>query len=293
MTMSEQPRDAMDWEGRTIVDRSGEKIGTIDEIYLVEETGQPEWALVRLGRLGKSRATLVPLLSADPVKQGVRAAYEKSVVTDAPRIDANGEPSEQQVNAIYRHYGIEYGQESPAGAAGDGANGHGAGRQPARAAAVATTPAPSNGASEAAAEVVDGSADLREEPLKDIVKHVTDEATTLLRQEIKLAKAEMTEKAKEAGVGAGMFGGAGYTLHLASLGLMLCLIFALATAMPAWLAALVVTVVFVAVAGALALAGKKRIKKAGPPIPEATIESVKQTIETVKEEAKWGLGQTR
>jgi uncharacterized membrane protein YqjE len=158
---------------------------------------------------------------------------------------------------------------------------------------VAATPAPSNGASQPAAEVVRGSADLRDEPLSDVVKRVSDEATTLMRQEIQLAKAEMTAKAKEAGVGAGMFGGAGYTLHLASLGLMLCLIFALATAMPAWLAALVVTVVFVAVAGALALLGRKRIQKAGPPIPEATIESVKQTIETVKEEAKWGLGQTR
>jgi uncharacterized membrane protein YqjE len=292
--MSPHSRDAMDWEGRTLVDRSGEKIGTIEEIYLVEETGQPEWALVKLGRLGRSRATLVPLRSADAVDEGVRAAYEKSVVTDAPRIDGDGdgELSEQQVNAIYRHYGIAYGQESPSSTAVEGANGHGASwqpGQPAHAAAMASTPAPSNGASEA----VDGSPDLREEPLSDVVKRVSDEATTLMRQEIQLAKAEMTAKAKEAGVGAGMFGGAGYTLHLASLGLMLCLIFALATAMPAWLAALVVTVVFVAVAGALALAGKKRIQKAGPPIPEATIESVKQTIETVKEEAKWGLGQTR
>jgi predicted naringenin-chalcone synthase len=63
--------------------------------------------------------------------------------------------------------------------------------------------------------------------------------------------------------------------------------------MAAWVAALIVTVVFVAGAAALALAGKKRLKKAGPPVPEETIESVKQTIETVKEEAKWGLGQTR
>ena len=283
----------MDWEGRTLVDRSGEKIGRIEEIYLVEETGQPEWALVKLGRLGKSRATLVPLLSADPVDEGVRAAYEKSVVADAPRIDGDAELSEQQVNAMYRHYGIAYGQESPSSSALEGVNGHGASRQPAQAAAVAATPAPSNGASQPAAEVVRGSADLRDEPLSDVVKRVSDEATTLMRQEIQLAKAEMTAKAKEAGVGAGMFGGAGYTLHLASLGLMLCLIFALATAMPAWLAALVVTVVFVAVAGALALLGRKRIQKAGPPIPEATIESVKQTIETVKEEAKWGLGQTR
>jgi len=287
--VSPHPRDAMDWEGRTLVDRSGEKIGRIEEIYLVEETGKPEWGLVRLGRLGKSRATLVPLLSADPVDEGVRAAYEKSVVTGAPRVEGDGELSEQQVSAIYRHYGIAYSQEPPSGSAHEGANGHGAGPQPAQAAAVATTPAPSNGA----AEVVDGKADLREEPLADVIKRVSDEATTLMRQEVQLAKAEMTAKAKEAGVGAGMFGGAGYTLHLASLGLMLCLIFALATAMPAWLAALVVTVVFVAVAGALAVAGRKRIEKAGLPIPEATIESVKQTIETVKEEAKWGLGQTR
>jgi hypothetical protein len=286
--MSSQPRDAMDWEGRTLVDRSGEKIGRIEEIYLVEETGQPEWALVKLGRLGKGRATLVPLRSAAPVQAGVRAAYEKDVVTDAPRVDGDGELSTQQVNAIYRHYGIEYGQE--------GANGHGASRQPeqpAPAAAVATTRVPSDGAPQPAAEVVSGSADLRDEPLKDVVKQVTDEASTLLRQEVKLAKAEMTQKAKEAGVGAGMLGGAGYLGHLAALGLMLCLIFALATFMPAWVAALIVTLVFAAGAGALALMGRKRIKNAGPPIPEETIESVRQTIETVKEEAKWGLGQTR
>ncbi len=293
--MSPHPRDAMDWEGRTLVDRSGEKIGRIEEIYLVEETGQPEWGLVRLGRLGKSRATLVPLLSADPVDEGVRAAYEKSVVTGAPRVDGDGEPSEQQVNAIYRHYGIAYGQEQRPDATQEGANGHGAGRpgQPTQATAVATTPAPSNGAPQPAAEVVSGSADLRDEPFKDVVKQVTDEASTLVRQEVKLAKAEMTEKAKEVGVGAGMLGGAGYLGHLAGLGLMLCLIFALATFMPAWVAALIVTLVFAAGAGALALMGKKRIQKAGPPIPEETVESVKRTIETVKEEAKWGFGQTR
>jgi len=146
-----------------------------------------------------------------------------------------------------------------------------------------------------APEVLDGGShgDMRDQPVSDIVKQVTDEAKTLVGQEIKLAKAEMTEKAKEIGIGAGMFGGAGYSLHLAGLGLMLTVIFALSTAMPAWLAALIVTVVFVAIAGVLALTGKKRIQKAGPPVPEETIESVKQTFETVKEEAKWGLGQTR
>jgi len=146
-----------------------------------------------------------------------------------------------------------------------------------------------------APDVLDGGShgDMRDQSVADIVKQVSEEAKTLVGQEIKLAKAEMSEKAKEIGIGAGMFGGAGYTLHLAALGLMLTLIFALSTAMPAWLAALVVTVVFAAIAGVLAITGKKRIKKAGPPVPEETIESVKQTIETVKEEAKWGLGQTR
>jgi Flp pilus assembly protein TadB len=151
---------------------------------------------------------------------------------------------------------------------------------------------PQNGASQREPEVLAGRADLRGEPASDLLKQVSAEASTLLRQELTLAKAEMSEKAKEAGIGAGMVGGAGYTLHLASFGLMLCFIFALATAMAAWLAALIVTVVFVAIAAVLAMVGKKRIQKAGPPVPEEAIESVKQTVQSVKEEAKWGLGQT-
>jgi uncharacterized membrane protein YqjE len=135
--------------------------------------------------------------------------------------------------------------------------------------------------------------DLRDEPVGDLLKQVQGEASTLVKNEVKLAKAELTEKAKEVGVGAGMFGGAGLLAALASLAFMLCVIFALGTLMPDWLSALIVTVVFVAGAGVLALMGKKRIQKAGPPIPEETVESVKQTIETVKEEAKWGLNQTR
>jgi uncharacterized membrane protein YqjE len=278
----------MDWEGRTLLDRDGDRIGTIEEIYLVEETGRPEWALVKLGRLG-SRATLVPLTGADPIAEGIRAAYEKSLVSDAPRIGGGGEPSEQEVAAVYRHYGID---------GGEGANGRDATKPDEGSARhMDITAGTGNGVARPAPEVLDasraGSSDKRDESAADLLKQVSDEATTLVRQEIKLAAAEMTEKAKQVGVGAGMFGGAGYTLHLASLGLMLCLIFALATAMAAWLAALVVTVVFVAIAGVLALVGKKRIQKAGPPIPEEAIESVKQTIETVKEEAKWGLGQTR
>ena len=247
-----------------MLDRAGEKIGTIEEVFLVEETGRPEWGLVKIGRI-KSHTTLVPLIKADAVEKGVKLAYEKRLVEDAPLIDADGVPSEQQVNAVYRHYGIDSSQSDLANS------------QP----------------KQQAPEVLSGSADLRGEPISDLVKQVSDEAKTLLGQEVMLAKAEMTEKAKQVGVAGGMLGGAGYLSHLGALGLMLTLIFALATFMAAWVAALIVTVVFVAGAAALALAGKKRLKKAGPPVPEETIESVKQTIETVKEEAKWGLGQTR
>jgi len=247
-----------------VLDRAGEKIGTIKEVFLVEETDRPEWGLVKIGRI-KSHTTLVPLIKADAVKKGVKLAYEKRLVEDAPLIDADGVPSEQQVNAVYRHYGIDPSQS-------DSANGQ---------------------SKQQAPEVVNGSADLRNEPISDLVKQVSEEAKTLVGQEIKLAKVELADKAKEVGIAGGMLGGAGYMSHLAALGLMLTLIFALATFMPAWVAALIVTVVFLAGAATLALLGKRRLKNAGPPVPEETIESVKQTIETVKEEAKWGLGQTR
>lgn len=109
----------------------------------------------------------------------------------------------------------------------------------------------------------------------------------------KLAKAEMSGKAKDVGIGAGMFGGAGYVAYLASLALMLCIIFALAEGDAG--------VAFGVDRRGRARSGRRcarsegqeEDRQAGPPIPEQTVESVKQTIETVKEEAKWGLGQTR
>jgi sporulation protein YlmC with PRC-barrel domain len=268
------PGNTLEWEGQTVLDRSGEKIGKIEEIFLVEETGRPEWALVKVGRI-KSHATLVPLTSARPVDDGVEVPYEKDKVNAAPEVPADGEPDDRQVDALYRHYGIA---AQPAVETG---NGRGAAAQPP---AAAPPQVYGNG---------HAPGDLRDAPIAEVAKQVKDEAATLAGQELKLAKAEMTGKAKEFGVGAGMFGGAGYVAYLASLALMLCVVFALAEAMPAWLAALIVAVVLGAVAGVLAMMAKKRIKQAGPPIPEQTVESVKQTIETVKEEAKWGLGQTR
>jgi sporulation protein YlmC with PRC-barrel domain len=269
--------DALDWEGETVLDRAGEKIGTIEEIFVVEETGRPEWALVKLGRI-KSHTTLVPLAKAHPVANGVEVDVEKNAVTDAPEIDPDAELGEQQVNALYRHYGIELGGSS-ASAATNGSNG-------------ASAPSPAAPAGPAA-QAASPSADPREEPVSDLLKQVKDEGTTLVAQEIKLAKAELTGKVKDVGIGAGMFGGAGYVAHLASLALMATIILALAEAMAPWLAALIVTVLYGAVAAALAVVAKTRLQEVGSPVPEQTIESVKQTIQTVKEEAKWGLGQTK
>ena len=256
------------WEGQTLLDPGGEKIGKIEEIFLVEETGRPEWALVKLGLI-KGHATLVPLVNAHPVEKGIAVGVRKDAVSEAPEVPSDRDPSEQQVNALYRHYGIAIPTKTSNG------NGASAPNMPAEATAVSGTP------------------DLRDEPIGDLLKQVKEEGSTLVGQELKLAKAEMSVKAKEVGIGAGMFGGAGYVADLATIALMICIIFALAELMPVWLAALIVAVVLGTVAGVLALKGKKRIQDAGPPIPEQAVESVKQTIETVKEEAKWGLGQTR
>ena len=259
--------DAFDWEGQTVLDREGEKVGRIEEIFLVEETGRPEWALVKVGRM-KGHATMVPLSRARPSEQGIAVDVEKELISEAPEVPTDGEPDEQQVEALYRHYGIALPEAPPAQAA-DG-NGHGNGAV-----------APQHGA------------DLRDAPIAEVAKSVASHAQTLASQEVRLAKAEMTEKAKDVGIGAGLAGGAGYVAYLASIALMLTLIFALAEVMPTAVAALIVTVLLGAIAAVLALRAKQKIQDAGPPIPEQTMQSVKQTIETVKEEATWGLGQTR
>jgi membrane protein len=114
---------APDWEGQTLLDPAGEKIGRIEEIYLVEETGQPEWALVKMGLI-RARSTLVPISNAQPTADGVRAGYEKAKVADAPAVDADAEPSEELVAAVYRHYGIAADATASEPPAGNGGSTH-------------------------------------------------------------------------------------------------------------------------------------------------------------------------
>ena len=124
--------------------------------------------------------------------------------------------------------------------------------------------------------------ELHERPLGDLVKQLAGQTSTLVRQEIDLAKAEMSQKANVAGKGAGLLGGAAVVGLLAAGALTACLILALDEVVPDWLAALIVALVMGAVAAVLALQGRNRIRAATPAVPEQTVETVKEDVEWAK-----------
>jgi hypothetical protein len=128
----------------------------------------------------------------------------------------------------------------------------------------------------------------RDLPVSELVRRLSDEATTLVRKEIELAKAEMSEKARKAGAGAGMFGGAAAAGLMALGALTACLILALNHAITDWLAALLVGLVWGAVAAVLAMNGKRKAEEAAPPVPEETIDSTKEDVQWAKTQAKSG-----
>jgi uncharacterized membrane protein YqjE len=131
-----------------------------------------------------------------------------------------------------------------------------------------------------------GVAELRDQGIGELVKELSGQVSKLVRQEVELAKAEVSEKGKKAGVGAGMFGGAGIAGLLMLGSLTAFLILVLHLAMPAWAAALIATALWGAVAGVLALQGRTKMQEMGKPVPE-------QTIETVKEDLQWAKHPTK
>ena len=131
-----------------------------------------------------------------------------------------------------------------------------------------------------------GHGDLRERPVGELVKELSEHTRTLVRQELQLARLELTEKGKRAGIGLGMFGGTGLFAFYAFGALTACFVLALDTAMAGWLAALIVAVAYAAIAGVLALIGRNKVQEAGPPVPEQAAESVKEDIEWTKARAK-------
>jgi hypothetical protein len=129
---------------------------------------------------------------------------------------------------------------------------------------------------------------LRDRPTGELLKELSDQTTTLVKQELDLAKAELAEKGQQAGLGAGMFGAAGLFGAGAFAALTAGVIAALATGMDVWLAALIVAVVYGAVAGVMAITGKKKVQEAAPPVPEQTRDSVKEDMEWAKTRARSG-----
>lgn len=122
----------------------------------------------------------------------------------------------------------------------------------------------------------------------DLVNQATAQLSTLVRDELALARQELTEKGKRAGLGGGLLGGAG-VLALYGLGLLLALaVIALGLVWPLWLAALVVTVVVFAAAGVAALLGRQQLKAAAPPLPTDTIAGVEADVRTIKTAARDG-----
>jgi uncharacterized protein (TIGR02271 family) len=95
------------WQGRTLVDRDGSRVGRIDAIYLDDQTGQPEWALVNTGLFG-TKASFVPLAQATPADSDVRVPYDKQLVKDAPRVDPDQHLAEAEERQLWRHYGLDY-----------------------------------------------------------------------------------------------------------------------------------------------------------------------------------------
>jgi uncharacterized membrane protein YqjE len=128
--------------------------------------------------------------------------------------------------------------------------------------------------------------DPRDQSIGELVKELAAETSTLVRQELDLAKAEMTERGRQAGKGAGMLGAAAAVGLLAAGALTACLIAALDPAVATWLAALIVAVAYGAIAGVLAMTGRKQMREAAPPVPE-------QTIDSVKEDVQWAKTRTR
>ncbi|MFL5832588.1 MAG: phage holin family protein [Solirubrobacterales bacterium] len=128
--------------------------------------------------------------------------------------------------------------------------------------------------------------ELRSHSTGELVKQLSEQTTTLVRKEIELAKLELTEKGKVAGQGAGMFGGAAVA-GLLALGTLTVVILALLDkAMDLWVAALIVTLVYGAVAAVLAMRGRDRLKEGMPPAPEQTVETVKEDVQWAKSQAK-------
>jgi uncharacterized protein (TIGR02271 family) len=111
------------WQGATMVDRDGDKVGTVESIYVDDQTGEPEWALVNTGLFG-TKSSFVPLAQASGSGDQVQVPYHKQLVKDAPRVDTDQHLSEAEEQELWRHYGLDYDSEYTTDRDGDGVYDH-------------------------------------------------------------------------------------------------------------------------------------------------------------------------
>jgi hypothetical protein len=127
--------------------------------------------------------------------------------------------------------------------------------------------------------------DLKDRPTAELVKDMSELVPRLVRQELDLARAELTQKGKRAGAGAGLLGGSGVVAWFAAAVLVAAAVLGLAEVMPAWAAALIVGAVLLVIAGVLGLLGRSQVRKALPPIPREAVASTKDDVRALKESA--------
>jgi uncharacterized protein (TIGR02271 family) len=177
--------DTLTWRGQTLFGTDGDKIGSIEEIYLDAETNQPEWALVNTGLFG-TKHSFVPLQQASREGDGVRVPYDKSTIKDAPKMDPDGRLSQDEEAQLYRHYGLEYSEvSSDSGLAEGGATTGTAGTAGTTTEASATTTGTTGTTSDRDGEVWDENAVGR-----DTSGPTTDDAMTRSEEELTVGKTD-------------------------------------------------------------------------------------------------------
>src|ERR687893_2391413 len=112
--MTQTHQDVLSYRGQELRGSDGEKLGTIEEIYLDTDTNQPEWALVTTGLFG-TKQSFVPISGARREGETVNVPFDKATVKDAPKVDPDGALSEQEEQQLYRHYGMSYGSAGSRG----------------------------------------------------------------------------------------------------------------------------------------------------------------------------------
>ena len=193
--------EVFEWRGRSAVGADGEKLGRIEEIYLDAETRRPEWALVHTGMFG-GKSSFMPLEGATSDGDQVRAPFSKAQVKDAPRLDPDGELSQQDEAALYAHYGLDYGEGRSDSGLPEGSQG---GRRESVGRDV-SGPETDEAMTRSEEELRVGTAQ-REAGRARLVKHVVTEEVTqtvpVRREEVRVEREPITDANRDAAMGGG------------------------------------------------------------------------------------------